>query len=168
VVGTLASDLVAAVQTLRQQNGVNAARVGVLGASQAGWVMPLAASQSADIKFMAAIVGPTVPVNVLYDYASNAENGLATFDQLSQAIAAYNGPRGFDPLPALRSLTIPAIWLMATQDRVVPTRESVAIVNDLVATSSKPFRVLQYPGGHEVRASTAFYGDLFAWLETVR
>ena len=32
-----------------------------------------------------------------------------------------SGPSGFDPVPALRSLTIPVLWMYGSDDRNVPT-----------------------------------------------
>jgi uncharacterized protein len=166
VIALLASDVVAAVRTLRAQAGVDGARVGLVGASQAGWVMPLAASQI-DVRFFAAVVGPAVAVGPLYYYAGLAGSAAYTLDDLSQLLAAYTGPTGFDPAPVLQSLNIPAFWQMATDDRTVPTRESVAIVNGLTA-AGKPYVTKLYPGGHELRNSTTYVPDLLAWLDTVR
>lgn len=167
VIALLAGDVVAAVQTLRQATGVDASRVGLVGASQAGWVMPVAASQLGNVRFLAAVVGPTVAVGPLYYFSEQAQDGTRTLDQLSQVLAAYTGPAGFDPGPVLQSLNLPAFWLMASDDRVVPTRESVTVINGLIA-AGKPYRVTQYSGGHALRQTQTFYGDLFAWLDTVR
>jgi len=164
VLGTLASDAVAAVQTLLQQPGVNPARVGLVGASQAGWVMPLAASQSPSIRFFAAVVGPTVSVGFVYRYFELAQNSGLTIDQLSQQMAGFTGEPGFAPRPLLQSLSIPALWMLAADDRTVPSRESAAIIEELIA-SGKPYRVTQYPGGHEIRTSDVYLPVLYAWLD---
>lgn len=162
-IGLLAADMIAAVQTLKGISGVNPAKIGLVGGSQAGWVMPLAASQSSDVKFIAAIVGPTVAVGPLYYYAAQAADPSKDFNTLSTLIAAYGGATGFDPRPSLQSLSIPMLYLMATSDRVVPTRESVAILNALI-TAGKPITIQQYAGGHELREGTVFGADLTAWL----
>jgi dienelactone hydrolase len=162
-IGLLAADMAAAVQTLKTVSGVNTAKIGLVGVSQAGWVMPLAATLSSDVKFIAAVVGPAVPVGPLYYYAGQATDPSKDFNTLSALLAAYNGATGFDPRPSLQQLSIPMLYLMATGDRVVPTRESVAFLNTLTA-AGKPVTVIQYAGGHELRETTNFAADLFAWL----
>ncbi len=163
-IGLLAADMVAAVRTLKSAAGVDPNRIGFFGVSQAGWVMPLAASQTTDVKFIAAVVGPTVAVGPLYYYAGQATDPAKTFDALSQLLAAYGGATGYDPRPSLQALSIPMLYQMATTDRVVPTRESIAVLNTLIA-AGKPITVMQYPGGHELRETQTFVADLLTWLD---
>ena len=56
----LADDAVAAVQYLKSRNDIDPYRIGVLGASQGGWVAPLAASKSASIAFVISVSGPGI------------------------------------------------------------------------------------------------------------
>ncbi len=57
-----ADDVIAAVEMVKLRPEIDAERVGLWGISQAGWVMPIAASRSEDIKFMVVTSGSTVPV----------------------------------------------------------------------------------------------------------
>src|SRR5439155_20449581 len=57
----LASDVVAAFQHLKSRSDVNPAQIGLLGWSQAGWVMPLAAVRAKDIAFLISVSGAGVP-----------------------------------------------------------------------------------------------------------
>lgn len=57
----LASDVVAAFEYLKTRPEIDATRIGLLGVSQAGWVMPLAAVRAKDIAFLISISGPSVP-----------------------------------------------------------------------------------------------------------
>lgn len=54
---TLADDVLAAVQVLRERPQVDPTRVGVWGLSEGGWVAPLAASRSADVAFVITVAG---------------------------------------------------------------------------------------------------------------
>ena len=58
----LAKDVLACVEVLKTRRDINRNKIGLAGASQAGWVAPLAASRSSDIAFVALISGPAVPV----------------------------------------------------------------------------------------------------------
>src|SRR5207247_7905555 len=56
----LAADAIGAVNALRSMPGIEPRHVGLLGASQAGWVVPLAASRSSSIAFTVLVDAPTV------------------------------------------------------------------------------------------------------------
>lgn len=58
-----AEETLAAVEVLRSWPGVDPARVGVMGFSQGGWVAPVAATASADIRFVVNVSGPAVGVS---------------------------------------------------------------------------------------------------------
>ena len=57
----LAGDVVAAVEYLKTRRDIDPTQIGVLGWSQAGWVMPLAALRSKDIAFLIGISCAGVP-----------------------------------------------------------------------------------------------------------
>ncbi|WP_371515442.1 alpha/beta hydrolase family protein [Kitasatospora sp. NBC_01300] len=50
-----ADETVAAIDWAKRQPGIDPARIGLWGASQAGWVMPKAARQSPDVRFVIAV-----------------------------------------------------------------------------------------------------------------
>jgi pimeloyl-ACP methyl ester carboxylesterase len=57
----LAGDVVAAFEYLKTRGDVDRAQIGLLGWSQAGWVMPLAAVRANDIAFLISISGAGIP-----------------------------------------------------------------------------------------------------------
>lgn len=144
----LADDMAAGVAFLRTRPEVDGNRIGLMGISQAGWIMPLAAERSPHVRFMILVVGPTVPVGVEIYYSGLAEGTATSFDDLSRALLAYQGPRGFDPRPTLERLSVPGYWFLGAQDRSIPTRETVAILSELAA-SGRPYRWRVHPtAGH--------------------
>jgi pimeloyl-ACP methyl ester carboxylesterase len=56
----LAGDVVAAYDYLKTRTDIDASRIGLLGISQAGWVMPLAATRAKELAFLISISGPGV------------------------------------------------------------------------------------------------------------
>lgn len=64
----LAGDGVAGVELLKARPEVDARRIGVMGGSDAGWVLPLTASRSSDISFVISLAASTT---------SMAEDGAA-------------------------------------------------------------------------------------------
>ena len=57
----LAGDVVAAFDYLKTRSDVDASQIGLLGWSQAGWVMPLAALRAQGIAFLISISGAGIP-----------------------------------------------------------------------------------------------------------
>src|SRR5258708_30407592 len=56
----LAGDAASAFRYLKTRADIDPKRIGLLGISQAGWVMPLAALREKDIAFLISISGPGV------------------------------------------------------------------------------------------------------------
>jgi uncharacterized protein len=56
----LASDAVAAIEFLRTRRDIDASQIGMLGWSQAGWIMPLAARRERKVAFLISISGAGV------------------------------------------------------------------------------------------------------------
>jgi len=57
----LAGDVVAAFEYLKTRSDIDPAHIGVLGISQAGWIMPLAAVRAKDVAFLISVSGAGVP-----------------------------------------------------------------------------------------------------------
>jgi len=57
----LAGDVVAAFEFLKTRNDIDPKQIGMLGWSQAGWVMPLAAVRARDMAFLISISGAGIP-----------------------------------------------------------------------------------------------------------
>ena len=57
----LAGDVVAAFDYLRTRNDIDHSQIGLLGWSQAGWVMPLAGIRAKEIAFLISVSGADVP-----------------------------------------------------------------------------------------------------------
>jgi uncharacterized protein len=68
----LAGDVVAAVEYLKTRPDIDRAHIGLLGISQAGWIMPLAAVRAKDLAFLISISGAGVPpADTTIDQAQN-------------------------------------------------------------------------------------------------
>ena len=79
----LAGDALAAVELLRKRKDIK--QIGMMGISQGGWICPLAASRSRDIKFLILDVGPSVTVEV--QELNNVEYTLRAEEFTEQDIA---------------------------------------------------------------------------------
>ena len=111
----LAGDVVAAFEYLKTRSDIQHGRIGMLGWSQAGWVMPLAATRAKSLAFLISICGAGV---------SGSET---TIDQARNEMAA-NGmrPQMIDQIVEL--MTLQYAWLRTGEgwDRYVAARERIA------------------------------------------
>lgn len=156
---TLADDALAAVAVLKQRGDIDEGKIGLAGISQAGWVMPLAASRSSDVAFIISVSGPAVSCGIEDRYSQLSgeyraypefrapapyAEGELTDTEIGQALAEYKGPDGYDPLPVLESLQTPSLWLLGGRDCSVPTGRSVENLKRLSAAGvAVEFRI--YP-----------------------
>nr|MDP9490720.1 hypothetical protein [Actinomycetota bacterium] len=100
-----ARDVQAQARFLAAQPEVDPARVGISGASQAGWIMPLAASREPAIRFMIGVVSPTLTQGETDLWANLNGQGQSMptrTDEDMEAEVRAAGPSGVDPMPAIR------------------------------------------------------------------
>ena len=166
----LAGDAMGAAAAARGYPEIDAARVGLHGVSQAGWIIPNAAARDPLIKFALIISGPAVSVgheNVYSDLTDERGCGAAgmSIAEAEQKIASMD-PRGFDPRPDLRSMTQAGYWVFGLNDISVPINLSAAFLGELVA-DGKPFTVRSIPGANHGMGTAPCRGGASApgWIE---
>jgi uncharacterized protein len=120
----LARDAQAEVRYLAALPQVDKTRVGLLGDSQAGWIIALAAAREPLVHWAVPLVAPTVTVGESDAWGSLAGESRSlpggTRAEMIQQVRAL-GPVGFDPRPYLAKLAIPVLWVFGDDDRNVPT-----------------------------------------------
>jgi uncharacterized protein len=162
----LSSDMAAGAEFLRALPDVDGARVGLMGVSQAGWIIPLAARRVRPA-FMVLLVGPTVTVGQEIYYSQFAEGTTTPFDELSRILTEYTGPHGFDPRPVLMEIITPGLWVLGGADRSIPTIETVQILDELIAVG-KPYTRVVYPfAGHSLSGAD-YWADIDGFLKRLR
>ena len=158
-IGELASDLAAGAAFLAGRPGIDGRHIGLMGTSQAGWVM-VAAARHEDVSFVVAVTGSVLPVgvNVFYEQM----RGLP-IEEAYARLPDYAGTRGFDPLPDLETLGVPSLWLLGEEDRLVPTRECVKILGGL-RTRGLPVEHVVYRGAQHSLPGVSFWPDVDVFL----
>src|SRR5204862_7553589 len=110
----LPADVVAAVRVLRSRVDIDTQRIGLFGASQAGWIAPRAAVET-HVALLALASAPTVSERTanLYERLASGEQGQLSRAEISRRLRDA-GSSGFDPLPYLKQLTVPGLWEFGT------------------------------------------------------
>jgi uncharacterized protein len=159
-VAELAGDMAAAVAFLAMRPGIDGRRLGLLGTSQAGWVMVAAAERSPLVRFAIAVTGSVEPVGVNIRYE---DLRALPIDEAYAQLASLAGGSGYDPAPTLRTSSVPTLWLMGGQDRLVPTRECVKILERLRAGGARTSFVVYPEEGHGLLGAS-YWPDIDAFL----
>ncbi len=85
----LAGDAVAAFEYLKTRSDIDSSQIGLLGVSQAGWIMPLAAVRAKDLAFLISISGAGIPGSeTTIDQARNEMTALGMKPQIVDDIVA--------------------------------------------------------------------------------
>jgi acetyl esterase/lipase len=144
--------MVAGMRFLRAQPDVDPRRVGLAGNSQAGWIIPIAA-RDGDAAFMVILSGPTVSVGQEIYFSRFAEGTTSRVEDAYAKLDTFTGPHGFDPVRLLESLNVRGLWLLGTDDRSIPIRHTVQILDRLIA-AGRPFERVVYDGAdHSLRGA---------------
>jgi len=176
-----AEDAIAGVTYLASRPEVDAKRIGLIGGSQAGWVIPLAASQSDAITHLVILSGPvssTSHENVFSDYTNDGDT-ITPYDdaKITQKMHGMN-PGGFDPVPIVAELKQPSLWLWGSVDKSVPVTFSAENLKALIESGKNNLSYQIFPNGdHNLNESphglfneipysprVLFYSALTQWL----
>lgn len=147
----LGQDAVAAVRFLATLPEVDARRIGLVGLSQAGWTIPIAATLDTQVAYFAIVSGPTVSVREENAWSRLRGEGhtAASADQdAARAILDTTSPGGVDARPLLQEVVVPGLWLFGDQDASVPSEKSIAVLEQF-RRAGKPFEHRSFPDrGH--------------------
>jgi dienelactone hydrolase len=146
----LAGDARVAFAAVRARKDVDARRLGFLGLSQAGWIVPQAAAGNETVRFVIMMSTPTIPVGIQLAYQALNGDALSCLPLAESArVARDYAPRmGVDPAAAIAALNVPGLWIYGSSDPLIPFDQSIAVLEQM---KKKDFTVKLSPGaGHEL------------------
>jgi dienelactone hydrolase len=160
-ISLLANDARAALNKIKQYN--NGTPIGLLGFSQAGWIIPIAANNNPLVNFMVLFSCPTITsleqlrfqfyTNGNTDFWVNhteedARNHIKNDSDRYQFIST-------DPKVSLRNISAPSLWIFGEKDIQIPVKLCIEQINTL-KSEGKPFEYTLFSNlGH----NTAFADD---------
>ena len=155
-IDTLARDAAAAVRFLSGRRGLDHTSLGLAGHSQSGWIMPLAATREARIRFVIEFSGPTVTANENDEYQNLTGQGetpqTLSDEEIDAEVVKHRG--GVDPMPWIRGLDIPTIWLYGGLDKHIPTRLSVRNLTPLAEDPNRDLSIAVFPKANHALVQT--------------
>jgi pimeloyl-ACP methyl ester carboxylesterase len=144
----LADDVLAAVGALRSRDDIDHDRIGLLGLSQGGWIIPVAATNSDEVSFAIVLSGPAVSLGEegLYSELTGDVGCTPTGNPpaLVSKLVAEAKPSEFDPRPLLERLDIPVLWLYGANDMSQPVEKDLTVLEPL-KRRGKDFAIAVFP-----------------------
>lgn len=173
----LSLDASAAVNTLSKYLSNNKIPIGLIGGSQAGWIIPLTAEKNKKVKFMTIFSGAliTVKEQLRFQFYTNGDKSF--WDTHSEEEArkhVFNDPDKYEfidtnPNDVLSKVSIPGLWIFGSKDIQVPANLSIEYLN-VLKSKGKPFEYKLFPNlGH----NTAFSNneepmkDAINWIKNI-
>ncbi|SMO53970.1 hypothetical protein SAMN06265349_102165 [Flavobacterium resistens] len=173
----LSLDASAAVNTLSKSLSNNKISIGLIGGSQAGWIIPLAAEKNKKVKFITIFSGAliTVKEQLRFQFYTNGDkNFWDTHSEEEARKHVFNDPDRYEfidtnPKDILAKLSIPGFWIYGSKDIQVPANLSIEYL-DTLKSKGKHFEYKLFPNlGH----NTAFsdneepMNDAINWIKNI-
>lgn len=148
----LSQDANAAVNIFRNYLKDKKTPIGLVGFSQAGWIIPIAASKNPEIEFMVLFSCPTITTleQLRFQFYTNGNINFWKNHTESEAREhTINDPDKYqfaatDPKTSLNAISIPGIWLFGEKDIQIPVKMCIEQLNTFKA-QGKPFEYTLFP-----------------------
>ncbi len=142
----LSLDASSAVNTFRIYLKDKKTPIGLVGFSQAGWIIPITASKNSQIKFMVLFSCPTITTleQLRFQFYTNGNNDFWGNHTESDAREHTKNDKdryqfvATDPMITLNTLSIPGLWLFGEKDIQIPVKVCIEQLNTL-KVQGKPF-----------------------------
>ena len=157
----LSQDANAAVNIFRTYLKDKKAPIGLVGFSQAGWIIPIAASKNPQIEFMVLFSCPTITTleQLRFQFYTNGNNNFwenHTEAEVREHIKNDSDRYQFeatDPKNSLNILSIPGLWLFGEKDIQIPVKLCMEQLNTF-KVKGKPFEYILFSKlGHNTSSS---------------
>jgi uncharacterized protein len=158
----LSSDANEAVKTFRTYLKDKKVPIGLVGFSQAGWIIPITANKNPQIEFMVLFSCPTITTleQLRFQFYTNGNNKF--WENHTDADASEhtkNDPDKYqfvatDPKLSLNTLSIPGLWLFGEKDIQIPVKLCIEQLNTF-KVQSKPYEYTLFPTlGHNTSSDS--------------
>ena len=120
------------------------------------------------------VSGPAVTVGEQMYYSKKIEldNDIYSDTEIENMLSKYDGEQGFDPLPHLQNLKIPALWFIGRKDRSIPAVKTINAIREIGRKYNKDFVVEEFSeADHSLKnirtgQSEDPFPYLFKWLKS--
>lgn len=173
----LSLDASAAVNTLSKYLSNDQISLGLMGGSQAGWIIPLAAEKNKKVQFMTIFSGAfiTVKEQLRFQFYTDGDNNFwDTHSEEETRKHVFNDPDRYEfidtnPNDVLSKLSIPGLWIFGGKDIQVPVKLSIEYL-DILKSKGKHYDYKLFPNlGHNTAFSYSQepMKDAINWIKNI-
>jgi dienelactone hydrolase len=174
----LSLDASAAVNSLSNYLSNDQIAIGLIGGSQAGWIIPLAAEKNKKVKFMTIFSGALITVKEqlrFQFYTDGDKNFWNTHSEEDTRKHVFHDPDRYefidtDPKDILSKISIPGIWIFGGKDIQVPVKLSIENL-DILKSKGKHYEYKLFPNlGHNTAFSDSEepMKDAINWIKNIK
>lgn len=174
----LSLDASAAVNTLSKYLSNDQIRIGLIGGSQAGWIIPLTAEKNKKVKFMTIFSGALITVKEQLRFQFYTNGDINFWDSHSEEDTrkhVFHDPDKYEftdtsPNDILSKLSIPGIWIFGGKDIQVPVKLSIEYL-DILKSKGKNYDYKLFPNlGHNTAFSESEepMKDAINWIKNIK
>jgi len=156
----LADDAVAAIEYISQHHQLSSIPKGMVGISQAGWIIPLSAVKSDAVEFIGLWSGPVCKVSEEGIYSeftgdSDSVENTTDFKIIQESMKGENSwpdsyGKDVDSLESLQLLSIPGLWVFGEKDGTIPVDLSISRLGTLIDQGKENYEFIVKEGlGHD-------------------
>jgi uncharacterized protein len=174
----LALDANAAISILRNNLKIKTIPIGLIGFSQAGWIIPLAAEKNKNVNFMVIFSGPVITTleQLRFQFYTNGDENFWNTHTESEARAhVKNDPDKYqfketNPEKQLNKLAIPGLWIFGGKDIQIPVVLCMENLDKLKAKGKKYEYSLFPELGHNTSSSQSPepVKNAIKWIKAIR
>ena len=166
----LAEDVSEAVDILQAEH--KNLPIGLVGFSQAGWIIPIAANRNQSVRFMVMFSCPTITTleQLRFQFYTNGRTDFWDHHTESEAREHIgNDPDRYqfedtDPKNELTNLDIPGLWLFGEKDIQIPAKLCIEQLEEL-KKKEKPFEYVLFPDlGHNTNSAIPIEASIH-WIK---
>ena len=173
----LSLDASAAVNSLSKSLSNDQIPIGLIGASQAGWIIPLAAEKNKKVKFMTIFSGALITAKEQLRFQFYTDGDKNFWDTHSEEDArkhVFNDPDRYEfidtnPNDILSKLSIPGLWIFGGKDIQVPVKLSIENL-DILKSTGKNYEYKLFTNlGHNTAFSDSEepMEDVINWVKNI-
>lgn len=141
----LASDAKEAIKQLRNYSKVDTSKIGLIGLSQAGWIIPITASSCSDINYIVILSGPVVTTLEEHEFSQITNKNTDFFEKYTHAEIERIEKRlqkgGFNPEPYIETFNGKGLWVFGGKDLSIPVASSIKNLNEIKTEYNKQYDI---------------------------
>ena len=142
-IGLRAADVNSIVNYLINNSALNLDKIGLIASSQGAWVASELYKLNKNIGFIINCSGGVASVGASDYYDEIMDDPQLSIKKGNRKVRSFKNLAGFDPLPIIKQMTIPVLWLYGELDRSHPGLYDIRILKKLNKPNFK-FDILEH------------------------